>query len=46
MKGWYEDYIDLRRDDLDTKEFNSNPINYPYMTKIVALIDKFKYLEF
>lgn len=29
-----------------TKEFNSNAINYPYINKIVAWIDKPKYLEF
>lgn len=32
--------------DSSTKEFNSNTINYPYITKIVAWIDKPKYLEF
>ena len=32
--------------DSSTKEFNSNTINYPYIDKIVAWIDKPKYLEF
>lgn len=29
-----------------TGEFNSNTINYPYIIKIIAWIDKPKYLEF